>query len=316
MSANVISGSTFNAHTDFKYTAPKANKSGGKSVGIQSTKDNKSLHLSTPLLMTWGVSGFESPQTGKIESYDLSLQFPREQDGNFNKDTQAFLKAMKEYEARIKADAVTNAKEWFGKAKMSEAVVDALFTPILKYPKDRDTGEPDHTRSPTLRVKLPYYDETFKVEIYNLEKEMIFPNPDDPSLTPESLIQKTQNVAVVMQTGGVWFANGKFGTTWRLVQAVVEPKASILGNRTCHVVMNDSAVATLKADREAESETHETSDIMGATTVESSEDEAEADAEVTPAPIVTEPIMAEPIKKKTMKKKVVKKSDTVSSATN
>ena len=47
-SSNVLNGATFNAPSDFKYTAPKANKSGGKSVGIQSTKDNKSLHLSTP----------------------------------------------------------------------------------------------------------------------------------------------------------------------------------------------------------------------------------------------------------------------------
>lgn len=299
MSTNVHNGATFNASTDFKYTAPKANKSGGKSVGIQSTKDNKQLHLSTPLMMTWGVSGYENPQTGKIESYELSLQFPREQDGNFNEDTQAFFQSMKDYEARIKADAVANSKDWFGKAKMSEAVVDALFTPMLKYPKDKNTGEPDTTRTPTLRIKLPYYDSQFKVEIYNLDKQMIFPNPDDPSLTPVELVQKTQNVALVMQSGGVWFANGKFGTTWRLVQAVVQPKASILGNRTCHVFLNDSAQATLRADRDAEEDTAPTSNVAP-TTVESSEDEASA-PDPEPAP--------EPVKKK----KVVRKKKVATS---
>lgn len=299
MSTNVHNGATFNASTDFKYTAPKANKSGGKSVGIQSTKDNKQLHLSTPLMMTWGVSGYENPQTGKIESYELSLQFPREQDGNFNEDTQAFFQSMKDYEARIKADAVANSKDWFGKAKMSDAVVDALFTPMLKYPKDKNTGEPDTTRTPTLRIKLPYYDSQFKVEIYNLDKQMIFPNPDDPSLTPVELVQKTQNVALVMQSGGVWFANGKFGTTWRLVQAVVQPKASILGNRTCHVFLNDSAQATLRADRDAEEDTAPTSNVAP-TTVESSEDEASA-PDPEPAP--------EPVKKK----KVVRKKKVATS---
>ena len=118
MSTNVQNGATFNAHTGFKYAVPKANKSGGKSVGIQSTKDNKSLHLSTPLMMTWGcVSGYENPQTGNVESYDLSLQFPREQDANYNEDTSAFLQSMKDYEARIKADAVKNSKDWFGKGE-------------------------------------------------------------------------------------------------------------------------------------------------------------------------------------------------------
>lgn len=297
MSTNVQNGASFNAHTGFKYAAAKANKSGGKSVGIQSTKDNKSLHISTPLMMTWGCSGYENPQTGRVESYDLSLQFPREQDGNFNEDTQAFLQSMKDYEERIKNDAVANSKDWFGKSKMSKEVVNALFTPMLKYPKDKETGDFDYTRTPTLRIKVPYYDDTFRVEIYNLDEEMIFPNPEQPNLTPVELIQKTQNVALVIQSGGIWFANGKFGTTWRLVQAVVQPKASILGNRKCHVLLNSSARATLQAEREADDDVPESS-AVAATTVESSEDE-EAPA---PEP-VPEPTPA-PKKKVVRKKKV------------
>ena len=300
MSANVHNGATFNASTDFKYAAPKANKSGGKSVGIQSTKDNKSLHISTPLMMTWGCSGYENPQTGRIESYDLSLQFPREQDGNYNEDTQGFLQAMMDYEARIKSDAVANSKDWFGKSKMSDAVVDALFTPMLKYPKDKNTGEPDHTRTPTLRIKVPFYDDAFKVEIYNLDQEMIFPNPDRPDLTPVELIQKTQNVALVIQSGGIWFANGKFGTTWRLVQAVVQPKASILGNRRCHVMLNSSARATLQAERDEDDTASEAAPVsVAATTVESSDGEDDApepEPEPAPAPVV---------KKKVVRKKKV-----------
>lgn len=302
MTSNVHNGATFSAATDFKYTKPKANKSGGKSVGIQSVADNKSLHLSTPLMMTWGVSGYENPQTGRVESYDLSLQFPRDQDSNFNEDTSAFLQSMKEYEARIKADAVKNSKDWFGKPKMSDAVVDALFTPMLKYPKDKETGEPDLTRTPTLRIKLPYYDDTFKVEIYDLDRKMIFPDPQRPDLSPVELVQKTQNVALVIQSGGIWFANGKFGTTWRLVQAVVQPKASILGNRTCHVVINSSATATLRADREAEVADSGVvgGDTVTSTTVESSDEDEEDAPEPEP-----EPAPAPTPKKKVVRKKKV-----------
>jgi hypothetical protein len=302
MTSNVHNGATFSAATDFKYTKPKANKSGGKSIGIQSVADNKSLHLSTPLMMTWGVSGYENPQTGRVESYDLSLQFPRDQDSNFNEDTSAFLQSMKEYEARIKADAVKNSKDWFGKPKMSDAVVDALFTPMLKYPKDKETGEPDLTRTPTLRIKLPYYDDTFKVEIYDLDRKMIFPDPQRPDLSPVELVQKTQNVALVIQSGGIWFANGKFGTTWRLVQAVVQPKASILGNHTCHVVINSSATATLRADREAEVADSGVvgGDTVTSTTVESSDEDEEDAPEPEP-----EPAPAPTPKKKVVRKKKV-----------
>lgn len=299
-SVTIHDASTFNASTDFKYAAVKSNKSGGKSVGIQSTKDNKVLHLTTPLMMTWGVSPYENKQTGKIESYDMSLQFPRQQDANYNDDTAGFLEAMKEYEARIKRDAIANSKDWFGKAKMTEAVVDALFTPMLRYPKDQSTGESDYTRSPSLRIKLPYYDEAFKMEIYNKESDPLFPDPGKPDITPVDLIQKTQNVALVIQSGGIWFANGKFGTTWRVVQAVVEPKAAINGTKTCHVKLNASAKATLQADREAHKDEQVGSETaVAATTVESS-DEEEAPA---PAP---EPVQesAAPKKKIIRKKKV------------
>jgi hypothetical protein len=34
---------------------------------------------------------------------------------------------------------------------MSEDAIDALWTPMFKYPKDKNTGEPDTDRSPTLR---------------------------------------------------------------------------------------------------------------------------------------------------------------------
>ena len=295
--STIHDASTFNASSDFKYAPPKANKSGGKSVGIQSTKDNKSLHLSTPLMMTWGVSPYENQQTGAIESYDMSLQFPREQDGNFNEDTQGFLRAMKEYEARIKADAVANSKDWFGKSKMTPEVVDALFTPMLRYPKDKNTGDFDYTRTPTLRVKIPYYDNTFKMEVYDLDENMIFPNPSNPDLTPVELIQKTQNVALVIQSGGIWFANGKFGTTWRLVQAVVQPKASILGSRKCHVKLTSAARDTLRADRDADESDSVASSAVAATTVESSDGE-----DVAPAP---EPEPAPAPKKKVVRKKKV-----------
>ena len=303
-SSNVINGATFNASSGFKYTAPKTNKSGGKSVGIQSSQTNKQLHLSTPLMMTWGCSGYENPQTGQVESYDLSIQFPREHDGNYNEDTAAFLKSMKVYENRIKADAIKNSKDWFGKASMNPAVVDALFTPMLKYPKDKGTGEPDTTREPTLRIKVPYYENTFKVEIYDLDREIIFPNADKPELTPVDLIQKTQNVALVIQSGGIWFANGKFGTTWRLVQAVVQPKASILGTRTCHVVLTDQAVATLRAEKDVDESESNNGVSVGATTVESSEDEADEAPEPAPAP-APEPAPAK-------KKKIVRKKKTTS----
>ena len=37
---------------------------------------------------------------------------------------------------------------------MTKDGIDLIWNPILKYPKDKDTGEPDMSREPTLKVKL------------------------------------------------------------------------------------------------------------------------------------------------------------------
>ena len=52
---------------------------------------------------------------------------------------------------------------------------------------------------------------------------------DDNNLFPIDLISKGTNVATVIQCGGLWFASGKFGVTWRLLQAVVKPRESLTG---------------------------------------------------------------------------------------
>ena len=51
----IISATNFNAYKDVKFTKPKVNKSGGKSVGILNQL-NKPLMLSTPEILTWGVN--------------------------------------------------------------------------------------------------------------------------------------------------------------------------------------------------------------------------------------------------------------------
>ena len=84
----IINATTFSAEEDTKYMKPKINKSGGKSVGVLNNTSGKSLYLSTPLMLTWGVSEFVDEKTGR-KSYDMSLQFPR--DDYRTKATDKFL---------------------------------------------------------------------------------------------------------------------------------------------------------------------------------------------------------------------------------
>jgi len=231
----VIPGASFNPASDMKYTKPKVNSVGGRSVGIVNAKTSTVLNLSSPLMLTWGVQDFTDEKSGKV-SYDLALQFPN--DGFETPATKKFLANITAFEKRIKEDAIANSKEWFSKPKMTSDAVDALWTPILKYPKNKDTLEADMTRAPTLKVKLPFWDGQWKeLELYDVDMQPIFPDASNPALSPKDLIAKGSHIAVSIQCGGIWFANGKFGVTWKLFQAIVKPKMSLKGK--CHIRLDD-----------------------------------------------------------------------------
>ena len=273
--------------TQWSYGKTKVNKSGGKNVPLRNTATKKTLYLSTPLMLTWGVNENDYDGSGKF-SYDMSLQFPREQDSNFNDATKGFLSGLQELESQIKADAITNSKEWFNKSKMSAEVVDALWSPMLKYSKfpkgHMNEGEFDYDKPPRLQVKVPCYEGIWKAELYDDQQNRLFPNVNEPTVTPLDFIIKGSKVATLIQCGGIWFANGKFGVTWKLVQAVIKPRETLFGR--CHIALSTADKERLKVAEEVEQ------DLQDAV-VESDEEE---EVEVAP-PVV------EPKKKKVVRKK-------------
>ncbi len=273
----VIPGASFNSATDMKYTKPKVNSVGGRSVGIVNAKTSTVLNLSTPLMLTWGVQDFTDEKSGKV-TYDLALQFPNE--GFETPATKKFLANITAFEKKIKEDAIANSKEWFSKPKMTADAVDALWTPILKYPKNKDTLEADMTRAPTLKVKLPFWDGQWKeLELYDVDMQPIFPDASNPALSPKDLIAKGSHIAVSIQCGGIWFANGKFGVTWKLFQAIVKPKMSLKGK--CHIKLDEeektkivAQVVPTDVDGDADGGEHDHDNVSAI--IEDDEEEADA----------------------------------------
>ena len=283
----VIPGASFNPLSDMKYTKPKVNSVGGRSVGIVNSKTSTVLNLSSPLMLTWGVNDFTDEKSGKV-SYDLALQFPN--DGFETPATKKFLANIAAFEKRIKEDAITNSKEWFSKPKMTSDAVDALWTPILKYPKNKDTLEADTTRAPTLKVKLPFWDGQWKeLELYDVDMQPIFPDASNPALSPKDLIAKGSHIAVSIQCGGIWFANGKFGVTWKLFQAIVKPKMSLKGK--CHIKLDEeektkivSQVVPTDVDGDADGGEHD-HDNVSAIIEDDEEEEVAAPVRTPSAPV-------------------------------
>lgn len=286
-SFNQITNANLFNPSDIKYDNIKTGNNNNKTINIKNKSTGSPIQLRTALMLTWGISDYEGN-----EKYEMSLQFPSEE--YRSEKQQAFLDNMIAYENKIKDDAMANSKAWFGKEIKSKEVIDAMWTPMLKYPKNKITGEPDYDRAPSLRVKVPYWEGEWKMALFNMDKQKIFPDPSS-DVTPKDLVQKGAQTAAVFRSGGVWVVNNRFGTTWRLDQAVVKPKESV--NDSCQIDLDSEDKKTLQ-QQVIESDDDEEAGVKSAfveSEDEGEEEEEEEERAPTPPP--------EPVKKK----KVVKK---------
>lgn len=236
MSSNTIVITTNEWNTSaVKYMAPKVNKQGGKAISIISTQTKRSLHISTPLLMTWGVSDFVDDKGESDGKFSISLTFPN--DEYSNSSTTECLNKLKDFENQILDDAVKNSELWWGES-MSREVAKHTFFPILKYSKNKDTKKYDYSKPPTIRAKVPYYNDKWSVEIYDTKSTQIFPDEANQFLSPIDLIPKMSSVACVLQCGGIWIGGKGWGVTWKLIQCIVKPRENISVYGKCQIKLS------------------------------------------------------------------------------
>jgi len=213
---------------------PKVNERGGKSIPIISKQTNRSLHVSTPMMMTWGVNDFIGDNGESDGKFSISLNFPGV---DYAKEaTDVFLQKMKDFENQILDDAVKNSELWWGE-EMSREVAKHTFFPFLKYSKNKDTKKIDPSKPPSIRAKVPFYDGKWNVELYDTKENLIFPC-DNQNLTPVDFVPKLSQVACVIQCGGIWIGGKGWGLTWKLIQCVVKPREVVSVYGKCHIQLS------------------------------------------------------------------------------
>jgi len=283
----ITKAKSFNAEA-VTYKPALNNKRGGKSV--QLNLSGQPIVLQVPLMLTWGVNERVDEQSGRV-TYDMALDFRNE-----TSSVLKFKDAMTAFENKIKDDCIKYSKEWFGKSKMSRELVDNLMYPILKYPKLKDsdgnyTDEADYSRAPSLKVKLPYWEGRFNIELYNYEdKQPLYlpPRKDEQATSsPVECIPKASHVNGLIACQGLWFAGGRCGVTWKLVQACVRPPARLLGTATCHIEddSDDEEMDKNLAEKETQDDTtnhadEEDDDMPGPSFKDSEDEDVEEEEEV------------------------------------
>lgn len=279
-----------------KFMPPKVNERGGKAISLISKQTNRSLHISTPMMMTWGVQDFIGDNGESDGKWSMSLNFPNDE---YKKPaTDVFLQKVKDFENQILDEAVKNSELWWGE-EMSREVCKHTFFPFLKYSKNKDTKKIDPTKPPSIKAKVPFYDGKWGLEIYDTKEQLVFPcdDKDKVHLTPVDFIPKLSQVACVLQCGGIWIGGKGWGLTWKMIQCVVKPREIVSVYGKCHIQLSSDdreAIDSQKIpdeDAEDEVEQEKPATVFDTTAADSDEEQDEE----TPAPPV---------------KKVVKKAST------
>ena len=204
---------------------------GGKSVNLHF--EGRNIMLETPSLnVPYGINVFDKTSPPKF-SVDLSF---RGADDNVKiKELQEMLEA---FDERMIDAGVENAGKWFKMANPNREVIKAFYTPVVKISRDA-SGAPK-PYPPTFKVNLrkkiakkggaaaPDPNDAsvgaFEVQLYNAaetdSKGQISAFATDATI--ESTLPKRSQVTAIIQCTGVWFAGGKFGTTWKAVQLRVD----------------------------------------------------------------------------------------------
>jgi len=262
---------------------------GGKTVNVN--YEGQPLKLETPSLkLPYGRNVFDKTPGAPVKySVDLSL------DENAS-ELKSFLEA---FDERMIDAGVENAQKWFKMPNASREVIKAFYTPLVKYSRDAQ-GNPK-PYPPTFKVNLrprkfkngapadlPAAAEAaarFEAEFYNAGERDAKGNPTlfPRDATLDQLLSKRTFVTAIIQCSAVWFAGGKFGTTWSAVQFRVDSQPDQMRGPAFR---ND--VPEVKA---AEAETEET-------------EEAEEAAPPKVFEEVAEPV---PVPKKVFKKPAVTK---------
>jgi len=216
---SIVKPRNFNVK-ELKHSDPKVNNYGGKMVYLNYGGEKQSIILQTPKMrMPYDMSQFkqDNAPADADAKYSISLAF-----NNMESDEKikTLFDKLTSLDKRLINLGIKNSQKWF-KAKHNKEVIKALYSPIIKYYKDKETGEISDKFAPTIKLKLPRSkDKKFVCQVFNDKREQV---------ELESVVGKGALVQTLMKCSSIWFAGGKFGVSWRVEQMKVTPSKRLQG---------------------------------------------------------------------------------------
>lgn len=194
----------------------KTQDNGGKMIYLQ--HKDQPMYIQLPVMnCPYGVSSWPNEKGGVAERLNLDLSLTNYDSAPAMKDTYTMLSKIEEFAME---KALDNSSSWFKKKYTTKDVIQAIFTPIIRFSKDKITGETSHKFPPVVRLSLPKKNGQVDVEVYNENREQIsFDNVDF----------KGAQVTAIAQIVSIWVIAGKFGISMRAKQLKVVQTKRITG---------------------------------------------------------------------------------------
>jgi len=178
------------------------------------------LIIQTPeCYLPFGI-GKSNMDDDPVSKYSMDISF---RDMESRPALKRFFNILKSMDDLIVAEAFKNQKEWLRKTYPTKEVVEALYSPMIKYSKDKNTGDVNDAYPPTFKMKLPRNADKFMCDFYDYQESKI---------DGEDILQmntKGARTVTLVKCNGIWFAGGKFGCSWKAVQIQIAPKVSNFG---------------------------------------------------------------------------------------
>lgn len=301
---STITPATFDAK---KLSVSDVKKLDNGSSQVYLNYDGKRLRVQAPRLpVPMDASDYQDNK-----KYKVQLSF---RDRHSNPKVAAYVKMLEDIDNFIIDQATKNSGKWFKMPGASREMIGVFYTPSIKIAKDKDGNPKDYP--PTQALNLKQRNGAFDTELYDDKKQLM------EGVTPLDVLRRGSEVTPISEVTGIWIADKKFGTTWKLHQARIdvpgegdssrgflgvddEDSAPVVSKRQdadliAAVMPSKAAPAPAPAPVEEEEEEKE-----------DSTDDVEEDEVVKPVPVPKKVVAApaaaaEPVKK-VVKKVVAKK---------
>ena len=240
---------------NLEFSEMKTNQYGGKAVYLK--YNGGKFQIQTPkMYLPYGMNDFEIKDDGSEEvkghKYTLDMSFKgidRENDQGASSDVKKEAKRLKDFhkvltsiDTKVKEQAKANSIAWLKCKKASSEMIDQQYKSVVNVSVDKDTLEPDGKWPDTAKTKIQYYDGVFKTEVYNDKRE--------PVEIKEWLVKGAQAASLIECTG-IWFAGGKFGLGFKVVQSQVLYKPQETYGY-CAIAMSDSDDSDSDSDSDSD----------------------------------------------------------------